>query len=631
MHLLIAYHERSSSIRNRMSQMMKRYSVSALLLVTSALIVFSIIGCSSSKALPDVPNDKPQGISGTVFDDLNSDGNKGVDEPGISGIMVSNGTTCTVTDDMGKYALLREGSSVFITTPKDYVVTGQWYRSIIASNQFDFALKYTPEKETTRFTFVQMTDVHLDTNSLSSFAQTVREIMGISPAFVVNTGDIVNIGNGVTISKTQADEWFGAYQRVVTGFNMPVYNALGNHDVADINLERVPGAEPGCSKDAYRGYFGPTYYSFDWGQYHCIVLDPNELNGGKQVYQISDSQLGWLQQDLSYREAQTLLVFFHEPTTSWESQSQVLDILKQHRAAIFCGHAHQNLLMNTQGIPEQVTGALSGEWGFGSCPDGSEPGYRIVSVDGENIESIYRDINSERTIDLDLPGPIVSGQVGLTAKIYSTNGSISEVTYSIDGGEAVAMQVQVLDGRPWAKASATWDTASVAEGYHKITVTASDKAGSFPGEMEVKVSGDANLTIDELLAHFEVYQGQYVTVQGTVAYALFGPPTTDEGAGGMKLYDASGFFAVAYAGECKSPALPRLAQGDIVRVKVIPVRFSWAFVTTTNDYEGTYELMQLYGSQLPDGQKEKDGSGNMIAMRFLRLVSAGDLTKLSGS
>jgi len=630
MHLPIAYHERSSSICHRMSQMMKRYSISALLLATSAVIVFSIVGCSSGKALPVVPNEKPQWISGAVFDDLNGDGSKGGDEPGVSNITVSNGTTCAVTDEMGKYTLLREGSSIFITTPKDYTVIGQWYRSITAGSQFDFALKYTPEKETARFTFVQMTDVHLDTNSLASFVQTVQEIKGISPAFVVNTGDIVNIGNGVTISKAQADEWFGAYQSAVTGLTMPVYNALGNQDVADIHLEGVTGAEPGCSKDAYRGYFGPTYYSFDWGQYHCIVLDPNELKGGKQSYQISNSQLGWLQQDLSYREGQPLLVFFHEPTTSWESQSQVLDLLKQHRSAIFCGHAHQNLLMNTQGIAEQVTGALSGEWGFGPNPDGSEPGYRIVSVDTNKIESIYRDINSGRTIDLDLPGPIVSGQVGLAAKIYSTNGSISGVTYSVDGGEAVAMQVQVLDGRPWADASATWDTASVASGYHKITVTASDSAGSFQKEMEVKVSPDTNLTIDELLAHFDVYQGQYVTIQGTVAYALFGPPTTDEGAGGMKLYDASG-FAVAYAGECVSPALPTLAQGDVVQVKVIPVRFSLAFITATEDYEGTYPMMKLYESQLPDGQKEKDGSGNVIALRFLRLVSAGDLTKLSGS
>jgi len=96
------------------------------------------------------------------------------------------------------------------------------------------------------------------------------------------------------------------------------------------------------------------------------------------------------------------------------------------------------------------------------------------------------------------------------------------------------------------------------------------------------------------------------------------------------LYDASG-FAVAYAGECVSPALPSLAQGDVVQVKVIPVRFSLAFVTATEDYEGTYPMMKLYESQLPDGQKEKNGSGSVVALRFLRLVSAGDLTKLSGS
>ena len=149
-----------------------------------------------------------------------------------------------------------------------------------------------------------MTDIHLDASNLVTFNKAVEEFKKISPAFVVSTGDLVNTGDAHTARpyrRRRPLEWFGAYKTAISGLSMPVYNALGNHDAANLACESAAGATAGCSKSAYRNSFGPTYYSFDWGQYHCVVLDPNEVKAGSQVFEINASQLAWLQKDLGYR------------------------------------------------------------------------------------------------------------------------------------------------------------------------------------------------------------------------------------------------------------------------------------------------------------------------------------------
>jgi hypothetical protein len=367
-----------------------------------------------------------------------------------------------------------------------------------------------------------------------------------------------------------------------------------------------------------------------------VVLDPNDLEGAKQVYQISGTQLEWLQKDLSYRQGSPLIVFCHEPTTSWESQSQILNILLSGRSAsevsIFAGHAHQDLLMDTQGIAEQVTSAFSGEWWFGPGMDGNVAGYRLVSVSGEGISSLYKETGVTRKIHLQLAGPIVSGQVELTAQIYSEHGLIQAASYHIDEGVSLPMTLEA--GTPWAIATATWDTASLAEGFYTITLTAEDGVETFSRQVSVKVSSSQTVPIGELMQHFETYQGWYVTIRGTALVAMFGPPLADEGAGGMKISDATG-TVVVYAGECKSPPLPSLSVGTMVEVTVVPLRFSWPFIEGADDpgldIEGTFEQMesQLFLMSDVAGAVEKDGDGNIVALRLMRLVSASDLTKLS--
>ncbi len=611
--------------------MIHRDLVSRLALVVLILAVVAAVGCSSGKSKSDDedPTPTPVNITGTVFQDLNGNGVKDANEVGIAGVVVSNGLTSTVTGPTGSYTLTKEGSFIFVTTPRDYAPSTAWYQSVSGS-QFNFGLKAAPERNTDNFTFIHMTDIHLDAANLTNFQKAVEEFKGISPAFVVSTGDLVNTGDTKTISEAQANEWFGAYKTAISALSMPVYNALGNHDAANLSCESAAGAQAGCSKNAYRSRFGPTYYSFDWGQFHCIVLDPNEVEAGSESFKVSASQLGWLQKDLGYRQkGSPLLVFCHEPTTSWKERDQVLSLLKQYKTTIFSGHAHADLLMNGQDFTEQVTSALSGEWGHGDNPDGSKPGYRIVSVSGDKLDSFYKEIGSKQQIEISPAGsawPIVSGQVALAAKIYTENGAVSEVTYSVDNSTAVTMTT--VPGQKWVTATATWDTGSVSQDYHRITVTATDGVGSFPGVADVKVSTETTLTIKDLQDHLRVYQGHYVTIKGTVEMALFNTGFAPMGAGGALIADKNG-RALIYAGECYLPPLPSVEKDSTIQVKVIPMRFTWAFVTATEDYEGTFDQFATQESMgmIPDGQKEDSGS-TKVARWFMRLVSAGDITKL---
>jgi len=617
--------------------MVLRNLVSRLALVVLVLITVVAVGCSSGDSKPNnnpnpTPTPTPTNITGTVFLDEDGDGLKGAAETtGIANIVVSNGVTATTTGVNGGFELPKEGSFVFVTVPNTHSASGLWYRSV-SGTQFDFGLKLAPaEKSGDSFTFIHLTDIHLDDANLATFNKAVAEFNTISPAFIVNTGDIVNEGEvspAITISEAQATEWFGKYKTAISG--LTVYNAVGNHDCANLACETTVGAA-GCSKNVFRNNFGPTYYSFDWGQYHCVVLDPNNgVSSSVEIFSITGSQLEWLQKDLSYRAKNSpLLVFCHEATSSWRSQNTVLSLLKEYKTKIFAGHAHQDLLMDSQGIPEQVTAALSGEWGHGDNLDGSKPGYRVVSVAGSVLDDFYKEIDSTQQIEISPAGatwPIVSGQVELVAKVFTGSGTVSGVTYSVDNATAVDMTLTT--GAKWVTATATWDTGSLTPDYYDIIVTAAGSGGASQIEEEVKVSTDPTqpITAQELHEHLRTYQGHYVTVQGTVEMAMLATPLAPAGAGGAVIADSTGRTLI-YAGECHNPALTPVETNNTVRVRVIPLRFTWAFMSCQQDREGTYEQFTLQEGFTPAGQKEDVGA-TKVARWYMRLVTASDMTIL---
>ena len=64
-------------------------------------------------------------------------------------------------------------------------------------------------------------------------------------------------------------------------------------------------------------------------------------------------------------------------------------------------------------------------------------------------------------------------------------------------------------------------------------------------------------------------------------------------------------------------------------MKVVPLRLSMDFLTSTREYDEYYSKIQDYISYLPSSAKEKDAKGNLVAVWGARWLSADDLTILS--
>jgi hypothetical protein len=96
--------------------------------------------------------------------------------------------------------------------------------------------------------------------------------------------------------------------------NIPVLSGLGNHDTYHADFS--PAAKPGELVRKYwpLSYYATadrSYYSFDWGPAHVVVLD--QYNDNYAYTLESSAQYTWLQSDLSANTRPWLFVMFHQP------------------------------------------------------------------------------------------------------------------------------------------------------------------------------------------------------------------------------------------------------------------------------------------------------------------------------
>ena len=517
-------------------------------------------------------------IKGMVFEDSNANGKMDEGEKGISKVSVSNGLTVTVTDKSGNYLLPREGHFIFITVPSDYISTTGWYKKLSESNNL-FGLKYTPEKNSEQFTFVHITDHHTDSieEHQKMIEKAIEEINKINPDFIVATGDLILKGNEVSIQ--QAREWYDIYSRLINDCKNPIFHTLGNHDLVGINYKKDESGKPGYNKEMYLHYFGPTYYSFDWGLFHCIILDPNEFVGEKEFYKIPDYQIKWLKEDLSFRDDYPLLVFFHEPSRTWQNQTEVLNQFRQHFTKMFSGHWHIDIQLDNMGIFEQVTGSVCGEWWCGVCPDSKPAGYRIVQIDGKNISSFYKEIEKKKQINVLSPGPLmnISEDTSLIAQIYLEEDELlQEVNYRIDGGRSHPMNIK--RSGLWNSANSSEYKEQLTDGYHTITVEARDNEGIFSRMIEVKISSDNLIPLNEIIPHLSVYQGHIIKIKGKIFKSFMEEPYLSKRNAVILIKDDTGKGIVMIADDY-SLTDEDLKEDNIITAEVVPIRYSWEMLS----------------------------------------------------
>ncbi len=137
------------------------------------------------------------------------------------------------------------------------------------------------------------------------YREILSETSMIGPSFIISLGDAYyGYGGPFQRFKNEIDYFLST----VKPLNVPFFNIIGNHEVADAG-ERA--RERG---DYARSHFGSSYGSFDFGGSHFIFLDSDEK--GKEGT-ISGGQLSWLEKDLKDNaKAKHILVFLHRPLFS---------------------------------------------------------------------------------------------------------------------------------------------------------------------------------------------------------------------------------------------------------------------------------------------------------------------------
>ena len=131
------------------------------------------------------------GVSGVVFVDVNRNGVRDANEPGLPSVVVSNQDAVVRTDGSGAFRLPPGGQgTVFVSVPDGYSVVGPFWRSVgDSAAPVQFGLD--PAARVRDFTFVHSSDTHISPASVDRTRRLRALVDSLKPAFLLVTGDLV--------------------------------------------------------------------------------------------------------------------------------------------------------------------------------------------------------------------------------------------------------------------------------------------------------------------------------------------------------------------------------------------------------------------------------------------------------
>ncbi len=264
------------------------------------------------------------------------------------------------------------------------------------------------------FSFAFLTDIHLqpESSAVEGFQKAIDTLNILSPDFVITGGDLVMDVLNQTYGR--ADSLYNLYQKVSEGFDMPVYNTVGNHEVYGWHRDEH-GIEdhPEFGKQMFESRLGERYYSFDHKGWHFIILDAVARHpSGYYIGKIDEEQVEWLKDDLQKLDKDTPIgmsvhIPFITSTTqlaqgsmaaSGESSvitnsQEVLQLFFDYNLKLVLqGHLHflEDIYVGNQ-VHFITAGAVSGRW-WGNKPDSTpEEGFLLVRVTGDELDWEYVD------------------------------------------------------------------------------------------------------------------------------------------------------------------------------------------------------------------------------------------------
>lgn len=362
-------------------------------------------------------------VSGTVTDTLGQ---------GLQGVQVSDGYTTVSTDADGKYSFESDKrlGLVFVTTPSGYVPAEKmmnrpkfWQLVTMPADEDETADFVLRQVDDSRYAFVALADNQISNRhgEVACFTSTTvpdvnatidsLRTSGLEP-FVILLGDQAHDcywkPNRYGLPEAYSD---------IAKINAPVYSVMGNHDQdPTANNEVDASAE-------WRRYLGPTYYSFNKGGVHFVVLDnidlvdnsPSLSKDGECVYKnrVPVDQMIWLRDDLSRVDsAMPVVLLMHAPLYYFpmnerkyyiENGEELCEILsKFDKVEVLSGHTHVSYGAESEDgrIHESNYGAVCGSWWLNArvdlgnsnnlCREGTPSGYAVWTYDGDKFNDFYK-------------------------------------------------------------------------------------------------------------------------------------------------------------------------------------------------------------------------------------------------
>jgi len=334
----------------------------------------------------------------------------------VKGAIISDGVTLVKTDKRGRYTFntAPDAGFVWVSIPAGYAfpqkngIASFWQPIGQEAVQVtDFELQKLG-RDDRKHQFVVWADPQIkfeeDAQLLISGAapdtQQLVQSYGSDALFHgVGCGDLV----------WDKPDLYASYDKAVAITGIPFFQVIGNHDMDY-------GGDDSQSDRTFKKLYGPTYYSFNRGQAHYVVLDDVYYLGNGKNYKgfITDQQMAWLEKDLAtVKPGSLVIVSMHIPAYTnmhkrnkkehpsaggtTENREKLYALLQPFNAHIMSGHTHYNENVVTGKIFEHVHGTVCGAWWTGPvCGDGAPNGYGVYEVDGNEMKWYYKGTGKPR-------------------------------------------------------------------------------------------------------------------------------------------------------------------------------------------------------------------------------------------
>ena len=349
----------------------------------------------------------------------------------LAGVVVSDGLLCVKTDETGYFEIDSDLSRTkFITAsiPSGYMaptnenglpifyhqVTDEERKKDMVQHTFEFLpINNNPE----RYTLIVGADPqprqsgagydNIAYHALDMCEDFYRDMK--EKAATITDRNVYGMMLGDIVHEDM--KLYANYVAGLKTLGFPMFNILGNHD----NDYTAKNDTDGRRK--YEEYLGPTYYSFNIGKQHYVVLDnlimklrssDNSLRDYDQG--LTDEVWTWLQNDLAYVDrSTTIMVAAHSPMFMGDNMSERSKYAQNHRsdyANLFskfdkvhawAGHSHTTFnyvypeSSDLRNLEVHTVARSTGElWTNEYYANGTPRGYTVVEVDGDNISWYFK-------------------------------------------------------------------------------------------------------------------------------------------------------------------------------------------------------------------------------------------------